>query len=268
MNNSVRSKADLIEIFSKVGIESGMNVMVHSSMKSLGYVVNGALDVIDSLIELVQKDGTILMPAHSGQLTDPRNWKIGNFTSAEKEKIAQNMAPYNPKLTQIRNRGEIPRVFLTYPNVFRSQHPINSVSALGKLAGYFTSSHDLNESEGENSPTGRLYNKDGYILLIGVDLSSCSAIHLAEFKSDVYYLKESKMRVLLNNISGTPNFVELARYPGDSSGFIRVQKELGIDFFKTHQLKEGTITLFKIKPVIDYITDKLAQNPDYLRKAI
>ena len=49
--------------------------MVHSSMSSLGYVVNGALDVIDALLEAVGPEGTLLMPAHTGQLTDPADWK-------------------------------------------------------------------------------------------------------------------------------------------------------------------------------------------------
>ncbi len=266
MNHPVRSKTDLIEIFSKVGVDQGMNLMVHSSMKSLGYIVNGALDVIDSLTELVGEKGTILMPSHSGQLTDPADWKIGDFSFADKDIISKNMAPFNPRLTQIRNRGEIPRVFLMYPNVFRSQHPINSVSARGKMAKYFTSLHDLNDSEGENSPVGRLYEKNGHVLLIGVDLSRCSAIHLAEFKSDVPYLKDSKMKVLLDNVNRTPRFIELTRYPGDSSGFTRVQKEQEVDFFNTVKLEGGVITLFRLKPVIDYIMSKLAQNPMYLRE--
>ena len=265
MNQAVRTKTDLIEIFGKLGVSSGTHVMVHSSMKSLGYVVNGALDVIDSLIELVGKKGTILMPSHSGQLTDPMNWKVGNFSESEKDIIRQSMQPFDPKLTQIRNRGEIPRVFLTYPKVHRSFHPISSVAAKGKLARYLTSIHDLNESEGENSPVGRLYDLDGHILLIGVDLSSCSAIHLAEYKADVHYLANSKMRVLVKNTIGKPEFVDLMRYPGDSSRFIRVRSELGEDIFRTIKLNTCTITFFKIRPVIDYVFSKLLQNPNYLR---
>ena len=266
MNQAVRTKSNLIEIFGKLGVSSGTHVMVHSSLKSLGYVVNGALDVIDSLVELVGKKGTILMPSHSGQLTDPSNWKVGNFSESEKAVIRQSMQPFDPKFTQMRNRGEISRVFLTYPEVYRSFHPISSVAAKGKLARYLTSTHDLNESEGENSPVGRLYGQDGHILLIGVDLSSCSAIHLAEYKADVYYLASSKMRVLVRNNLGEPEFVDLVRYPGDSSGFIRIRSELGEDIFRTVKLNACTITFFKIRPVIDYVLSKLLQDPNYLRK--
>ena len=71
----VTAKEDLLQLFCQLGLNITDDVMVHSSMRSLGYVVNGAVDVIDALITVVGLDeGTILMPAHTGQLSDPSGW--------------------------------------------------------------------------------------------------------------------------------------------------------------------------------------------------
>ena len=59
--NHITTKSDIINLFQKLGIKKGANVFVHSSLSSLGYVVNGALDVIDALIQIIDtKSGTIL----------------------------------------------------------------------------------------------------------------------------------------------------------------------------------------------------------------
>tara|TARA_B100001964_G_C14145202_1_gene559352 strand:+ start:827 stop:1108 length:282 start_codon:yes stop_codon:yes gene_type:complete len=71
-SNSISTKKNLIKLFKRLGLNKGDNVIVHSSMKTLGTIVNGAIDVVESLIETVGKQkGTILMPSHSGQMTDP-----------------------------------------------------------------------------------------------------------------------------------------------------------------------------------------------------
>ena len=74
-NQFIYTKKDLIRIFRKIGIDKGMNLIVHSSLSSLGYVVNGANDVIDALLETIGKDGTLMMPSHTGDKTDPADWK-------------------------------------------------------------------------------------------------------------------------------------------------------------------------------------------------
>ena len=86
-NMNVLTKKELKDIFKKVGIKTGMKVMVHSSLSKLGYLVNGAEDIIDALLEIISlKKGTLFIPTHSGQLTNPIHWKIGGFNAKEKKK--------------------------------------------------------------------------------------------------------------------------------------------------------------------------------------
>ncbi len=49
----------------EVGLEKGDAVMVHTSLKRMGYVCGGAQTVIEALMEVVGKDGTIMMPTQS-----------------------------------------------------------------------------------------------------------------------------------------------------------------------------------------------------------
>ncbi|MFA6142111.1 MAG: AAC(3) family N-acetyltransferase [Candidatus Omnitrophota bacterium] len=265
--SDITTKNDLLAVFRKLGIERDMDVMVHSSMKSLGFVVNGALDVIDALLETVGRDGTILMPSHTGQLTDPAGWKNPPVPADKIEAVRLSMKPFDPKTTPIRNRGVIPGTFLTYDGIRRSIHPLNSVIARGPRAEYFTAVHELHGSEGMQSPIGRLYENNGHVLLIGVTLARCTAIHLAEFIADVPYLKKNSMKVLVKGKEGKNNFVHLERYPGDSEYFDKVRHDLaGKSIFKEADFRVGRITFFPIKPVVDFVVKRLKEDADYLIK--
>jgi len=262
----ITTKCELTKLFGEVGIRSGIAVMVHTSMKMFGYVVNGPVDVIDALIECVDiKEGTILMPSHSGHLTDPSEWKNPPVPESEIEKIRKNMNPFDKQRTPVRNRGIIPEVFLSYPDVLRSDHPLNSVAALGKNAKEYTLVHAFHEPEGLNSPVGKLYQDDGLVLLMGVGMESCTAIHLAEYIADVPYLYESNPKILSPGKNKENEFVRLNRYPGSSKHFNKIMPFLNKKLLVSQvKYKFGTITLFKIKPVVDFIVGELKKDSKYL----
>jgi aminoglycoside 3-N-acetyltransferase len=260
------TKDELKKAFSEVGLRSGMAVLLHSSMHGLGYVVNGALDVIDALLEILGESGTLLMPAHTGQLTDPTDWRNPPIPSRFCETVKQCMRQFDPKTTPVRNRGIIAQTFLSYPGVHRSSHPLNSVSAKGAQAAYFTEDHDLHSSEGIQSPIGRLYEQDGYVLLMGVDLSSCTGIHLAEFIADVPYLGDSLVKVLVRNENGSNKFVRMKRYPGTSEFFQKLllsEPSLRATF-KQAEFHSSRLIFFKLRPVIDFAVSHLREDSYYL----
>ena len=267
MIRNITTKDDLIEVFGKLGLKKGMAVMVHSSMKSLGFVVNGAIDVIDALLEIIGNEGTLLMPSHTGQLTDPAGWKNPPVPSDYVETVKRYMNPFDPKTTPIRNRGVIPQVFLTYPGVYRSHHPLNAVIAKGRQAAYFTQKHPLHSSENMESPIGRLYEQGGYVILIGVTLARCTAMHLAEFTADVPYLKKSSLKVLVRGKGGNNEFVRLERYPGDSEYFDKVRRDIRCkDMFKDIDFRFGKLIFLPIQPVVDFVVERLKEDEDYLLK--
>ena len=270
MNNQgqvITTKKELISVFKDIGLHTGTDLMVHSSLKSLGYVVNGALDVIDALIEVVGKSGTILMPAHTGQLTDPTGWNSPGVPEEYLEIIKNNMNIFDSALTPVRARGIIPSIFLTYPGVTRRDHPLNSVSALGEKSSHYTNMHDFDEPEGINSPIGKLYKNNGKVLLLGVGLNRCTAIHLAEYIADVEYLYKNNPVVLKENVDGANKFVPIKKYPGTSEYFDKYIYELNDkDYFIKEKFSSGNAIMFEIKPVVDFIVSRLNLDPQYLMK--
>ena len=62
------SRRDLVAGLRGVGLESGMHVVVHSSLKRFGVVEDGPHGVIDALEEVITPAGTLVMPTFTSRL--------------------------------------------------------------------------------------------------------------------------------------------------------------------------------------------------------
>ncbi|MBB6486060.1 aminoglycoside N(3)-acetyltransferase [Rhizobium lusitanum] len=164
----------------KIGVRHGDILIVHTSLASLGWVCGGAVAVIQALIEAVGSAGTLVMPAHSAQITNPANWAMPPVPKEWIEPIKANMPPFDARTTPTRNMGAVAELFRTWPGAARSNHPSASFAALGPLAEEITREHALDDPLGEHSPLGALYRLEAKVLLIGVDFNRCTALHLAE----------------------------------------------------------------------------------------
>ena len=58
-------KEEIVKKLREVGLEKGDVVMVHTSLKRMGYVCGGVQTVIEALMEVVGENGTIMMPIQS-----------------------------------------------------------------------------------------------------------------------------------------------------------------------------------------------------------
>lgn len=173
-------KFQLIDDFRKLGLKEGDNVVVHSSLSSIGWIPGGPVLVIDALMEIITKNGTLIMPTHSSDNSDPRNWQHPPVPELWKPIIREQMPAYDLKITPTRGMGKIVDTFLHYPIVLRSNHPQVSFAAWGKYAEMITADHPLTPSFGINSPLGRLYQLKGKVLLLGVEHVNNSSLHVAE----------------------------------------------------------------------------------------
>ena len=80
--------------------------------------------------------------------------------------------------------GAVAEMFRKWPGTLRSDHSARSVAANGKYAEYLTTGHDLSNIFGEGSPIGKLYELDGYVLLIGVGYDKNTSLHLADVRAE------------------------------------------------------------------------------------
>ena len=59
----------------ELGLRRGATVIVHTSLSGIGWVPGGAQGVIAALLEVLGDTGTLVMPTHTGHLTDPAGWQ-------------------------------------------------------------------------------------------------------------------------------------------------------------------------------------------------
>jgi aminoglycoside 3-N-acetyltransferase len=179
---SPRTRASLVSDLHQLGLAEGMTVMVHSSLSSLGWVCGGAVTVIEALMDAVTPTGTLVMPTHSADYSDPANWQAPPVPAKWWSIIRETMPAFDPQVTPTRGMGKIVEVFRTFPDVLRSSHPAVSFAAWGQHAKAIVTEHSLDDSLGEGSPLARLYDLNGSVLLLGVGYDSSTCFHLAEYR--------------------------------------------------------------------------------------
>ncbi len=172
-------RADLAAL----GVVPGMVLLLHSSLSSLGWVCGGPVAVILALEEVLGTAGTLVMPTHSGALSDPAGWKDPPVPETWWDTIREEMPPYDPDLTPTRGVGTIPETFRKQSGVRRSGHPQVSFAAWGAEAARITGAHALDFGMGERSPLARVYELKGWVLLLGASHDSNTSLHLAEHRA-------------------------------------------------------------------------------------
>ncbi len=179
------TKTSLIKDFENISLKKGDTVIVHSSMSKLGWTLGGPNSVIEALIDVITREGTIAMPTMTTGNTDPRRW---NYPSVPKEWwpiIRAERPAYQLEATPTRGMCRIPEVFRTYPEVCRSNHPIYSFTAWGKNAKNIIENHNYTDTFTGESPLGRFYQLNARILLIGVGHINNTSLHHAECKANI-----------------------------------------------------------------------------------
>lgn len=230
----------------RLGLKNGDDVGVHSSLSSFGYVEGGADAVIDALLDTVGPRGTVVMSTHSANLSeDQRTPELTALGISWLMKIL----PYDVATTPV-TTGVIPETFRKRLGVVRGRHPSLSVAALGPKAPVL--------SEGWH----RLLEVDGYILLIGVGLDRCTAMHLAETRVRLPARIREKItppRWFVEQFPEREWEWDVGPYP-DFAQLTRPCLERGI--MKAGTVGNAALRLVKLRDLIDLYVEYLEKDPD------
>jgi aminoglycoside 3-N-acetyltransferase len=176
-----QSKETLKKELGQLGIQTGDQIIVHSSMKAMGWIAGGPQAVVEALIETVTETGTIVMPAQSADNSDPAYWMAPPVPEEWHQPIRDFLPAYDPALTPLRGMGKVAECFHRHPKTIRSPHPAHSFMAWGAKADVWMKDQPIEDSFGAGSPLGKMMKENVKIVLIGTGFDSCTALHYAEF---------------------------------------------------------------------------------------
>lgn len=158
----------LIADLDTLPIARGAVVLVHSSLKSIGFVEGGAQTVVDSLVASIvdKRGGTLLLPTFSIDGTMHQTLASGRV--------------FDSRSTPS-NLGAIPETFRRQATTRRSLHPSHSFGALGSQAEELVARHHLAGTNfGRGTPMGLLIDRPAYLLGLGSDIGHVTFTHVVE----------------------------------------------------------------------------------------
>lgn len=164
------TRQDVARAVVELGIRKGQVVLIHSSMKSFGYVLGGPEAVIQGFLDVLGEEGTLVMPTLS-----QKNW----------ESVYQDWYMDRPS-----DVGLLTEVFRKMPGVLRSNQATHSVAAIGAKAKWLTEGHTAygprygafgDYAFSRSSPWQKMYDMDASIVFAGVNMVCNTMKHLVEY---------------------------------------------------------------------------------------
>ncbi len=160
------SREALLRDLDAVDVPRDAIVLVHSSLKALGFVDGGPEAVVDALVERFAGSGTLALPTFSIDGTMRNTFASGRV--------------FDVRSTPC-NLGAIPEVFRKRAGVVRSVHPTHSIAALGPDAAWLVADHHrAGTSFGTDTPMARMLERGGYLMGIGTGLGTVTFYHCLE----------------------------------------------------------------------------------------
>ncbi len=230
------TRKQMVDGLRELGLRAGDTVVVHSALSSFGEVEGGADTVVDALLEVLGKQGTLIAPTFN---FEPGIWDRDNTKSVF---------------------GAVTEAVRARPDAIRSNHPTHSVAAIGALADVITEDHEKVDPFARGSALYKALQARAKILQLGVTHTSNSTIHVAEEIAEVPYLDRQRNVGILRPDGKV--VYKWVRRPGCSQGF-DVIDEILCDKDQISEVKIGKCKarLMSARDVVDASIELLRSDP-------
>jgi aminoglycoside 3-N-acetyltransferase len=169
---------DIKSAISELNLENSI-ICLHSSLKSFGYIENGA----DTLIQAFLDSGcTLVVPTFTYGCDVPppsdKRYEQNSYDYDQKRDAGSAMTFDKNSDMVVKDMGAIPARILQYSSRVRGNHPLNSFTAIGPKAEEVIEGQSFLNVYG---PFKKAYEEcKAYIVLAGVDLTKATPVHYAE----------------------------------------------------------------------------------------
>ncbi|MHA1776614.1 MAG: aminoglycoside N(3)-acetyltransferase [Promethearchaeia archaeon] len=261
IKNRPNTISSLTKDLKKLGVQLGDIILVHSSLSALGWTSGNAVAVIEALRKVVGPAGTIVMPTHTSENSDPTNWQHPPVPESWWEIIKKESPPYDPLITPTRMMGTIAETFRKYPGVLRSNHPQGSFAVLGPYAAEIIKDHQYTPEFGKGSPIDKLYHLNAKIILLGVDHQNNTSLHYAEWKAILPNKPYRKQGTAILE-EGRRKWIEYEDIDYNDEDFMKLGKEYENSNlpFSIGKVGIGTAKIFLMKNLVDFAVNWMEKN--------
>ena len=244
-----------------LGLVSGDVVLLHSSRSSVGFVAGGPQAIVQALLDVLGPDGTLVVPTHTPDNTDPATWRNPPVPESWWPVIREQSPGFDRSITPAsRWMGILAETVRTWPAAARSDHPQVSFAAIGTHSVVVTADHRLDAALGDSSPLGAVYRLDGRVLMLGVGYDSNTSLHLAEWRQRDPPLHRTGSSI--QQPDGSGRWVEWTDVAEDEDDFERIGAEFEVtaEAVRIGSVGSATARLMSQRALVDYATRWMADN--------
>lgn len=237
---------DIYAGLKSLGVDHSRPVMVHASLSAFGDVRGG----VDTLLGgLLGNWDSVLAPTftYKTMLTPEEGPENNGLTYGSGRDQNQMAEFYTPDKPADRMMGVLAETLRKRPNAMRSNHPI--LSFAGVNASEILLSQTLDDPL---APIGALVERDGWVLLLGVDHTVNTSIHYAE--------KLAGRKQFVRWALQTYGVTACPGWPGCSDGFEKAAPLLE-DITHSVQLGPARVRALPLQYMMDILVDWIKKDP-------
>ena len=242
----MKSFRDLVLALREMGLDGSHPILVHASLSAFGHVVGGAEAVVGALMEHFK---TVIVPTFTYKtMIVPGEGPPDNALPYGQMSDANKLAEfYHPDMPADSLMGIIPETLRTHHEAQRSIHPILSFSGVNA-----NEILDTQRMDNPFAPIASLADRDGWVLLLGVEHRVNTSIHLGERLAGRKTFTRWALMVDL--------VVECPAFPSCSDGFNAIEP-LMIPFTRTIKVGDANVRAMPLYELVETTRQLVLADP-------